>query len=75
VSFGRRAARCPPRGREANDAWLGQTADSPCPARAETLELVRTVVRKEIREWGAGNVALSVVDFSSGRHPREGGDP
>jgi hypothetical protein len=36
---------------------LGQTADSPCPARAGALEAERTGVRKEILEWGAGDVS------------------
>jgi hypothetical protein len=33
---------------------LGQTADSPCPARDGTLGAEREVVRKKTGEWGAG---------------------
>jgi hypothetical protein len=35
-------------GQEANDAWLGQTADSPCPDRADTLVAVRKKGRQDL---------------------------
>ena len=47
---------------------LGQTADSPCPARHGTLEAERKGVGKKQEQGVQGGV-------SSRRHPRVGGDP
>ena len=39
---------CAGDGQEANDAWLSQTADSPCPDHADTLVAMRKKGRKEV---------------------------
>ena len=65
MRFGHSVALLTGGGQEADDAWLGQTADSPCPDRADTLEVVRGWVRNDKCQGCITSFSISPTSNSS----------